>query len=201
MQGNTTTLTLPVYWVMRSVYQSPKVTGEGVSLYHFSGQIVAQVGSWEKQAAADWVGVELSCCWCACNSYTFMPHITTWPRRSSSTQTTFGCPSDCGPNGRCTATPDGAAACACECGWAGAACDVPSGFCSSFPAELSGAAVCPVSPNPAPAPTPEPAPCRPLQGGWASGGLATCDSVCGCGAATAACRFARLRLVVLGACT
>lgn len=96
-----------------------------------------------------------------------MTHATVQAGHPSASlpQTTFGCPADCGPNGRCTSAPDGTAACACECGWAGAACDVPSGFCSSFPAELSGAAVCPVSPTPAPVPSPEAAPCRPLQGG------------------------------------
>lgn len=43
LQGSTTTLTLPVYWVMRSVYQNAMLGSEGVSLYHLSGQIVAQV--------------------------------------------------------------------------------------------------------------------------------------------------------------
>jgi hypothetical protein len=135
-QGSTTTLTLPVYWVMRSVYQNAKIGTEGVSLYHFSGQMVAQ--------------------------------------------TTLGCPTDCGPNGRCTSAADGTAACACECGWAGAACDVPSGFCSSFPAELSGAAVCPVAPPPAPAPTPDAAPCRPLQDCSTTQQFDVATSTCSC---------------------
>lgn len=158
---------------MRSAYQNAALGGqEGVSLYRFAGQLVAQVGTrgaideqcvhvpgpvdvWQhvqgggmvkratRPAAAD-----------PC-------HLAPAPR-GLPPQVTFGCGADCGPNGRCAATSDGSAACACQCGWAGAACDVPSGFCSSFPAELSSAAVCPVAPAPAPAPE---APCRPAQGG------------------------------------
>lgn len=88
-------------------------------------------------------------------------------------QATLGCPTDCGPHGRCAAGADGTAACACECGWGGPACDVPSGFCSSFPAELAGAAACPVAPAPAPPPADQP--CVP-----ASGGVPLLPRVCSC---------------------
>jgi hypothetical protein len=66
---------------------------------------------------------------------------------------TLGCAVDCGPNGRCAQADDGGLACSCACGWAGANCSVPSGFCSTFPAELQGSAACPAPPPPA-APAP-----------------------------------------------
>ncbi|EFN53179.1 hypothetical protein CHLNCDRAFT_136987 [Chlorella variabilis] len=75
-------------------------------------------------------------------------------------EATLGCPADCGPNGRCAQADDGALGCACQCGWSGANCTVPSGFCSSFPAELTGQAVCPVAPPASPAPAPD-TPCQP----------------------------------------
>lgn len=110
-------LAMPVNWLMRSVYTNAKLGSEGVSLYRFTGQLVAQA--------------------------------------------TLGCPAGCGPNGRCAQGADGAAACACECGWAGPACDIPSGFCSNFTAERNSAAVCPVAPPAPPAPS---SPCQAASG-------------------------------------
>ena len=73
-----------------------------------------------------------------------------------------GCSAPCGENGRCsTAAEDGSSVgCECECGWGGADCSIPSGFCPRFPTEpSSSSAVCPVLPlTPAP-PVPDGSSC------------------------------------------
>jgi hypothetical protein len=69
-------------------------------------------------------------------------------------QTVVGCPESCGVNGKCAAAEDGTVGCQCECGWSGAGCTVPSGFCPRYTDDGSAAAICPV--NPAPTPVPEP---------------------------------------------
>ncbi|GAB4823317.1 hypothetical protein N2152v2_010363 [Parachlorella kessleri] len=69
----------------------------------------------------------------------------------------LGCTEDCGRHGKCAAANGTtAASCVCECGWAGAACDVPSGFCPRFSSEES-LATCPVNPTLSPSPSPSPA--------------------------------------------
>ncbi|KAL4431621.1 hypothetical protein ABPG77_001463 [Micractinium sp. CCAP 211/92] len=87
------------------------------------------------------------------NNYAFTGQIVA--------QATLGCLGNCSaPNGRCVTAADGTAGCTCSCGWAGPNCDIASGFCSSFPAELQGQAqVCPSAPAPAPAP-PASGPCQ-----------------------------------------
>lgn len=107
-----------------------------------------------------------------------------------------GCADDCGPNGRCwpvAASSDGSSssgtngttlACACECGWAGAACDVPSGYCPRFAGEAGAAAVCPAVSEPAAPPSPSPAetspPCTAVgePGVWWEGGRSGCSCSC-----------------------
>ena len=92
-------------------------------------------------------------------------------------EATLGCPADCGPNGRCAQADDGALGCACQCGWSGANCTVPSGFCSSFPAELTGQAVCPVAPPASPAPAPD-TPCQPSKGAPRAAGWVALPPLC-----------------------
>ena len=62
----------------------------------------------------------------------------------------LGCAQDCGANGLCAKAADGSLVCECECGWTGAACAVPSGFCPLFPADVGTLAECPATPAPAP---------------------------------------------------
>ncbi|KAL4541398.1 hypothetical protein Ndes2526B_g05928 [Nannochloris sp. 'desiccata'] len=69
-------------------------------------------------------------------------------------KTVVGCPESCGLNGRCAAAEDGTVGCQCECGWSGAGCIVPSGFCPRYAGDGSAAAICPVNPPPTPVPAP-----------------------------------------------
>ncbi len=74
------------------------------------------------------------------------------PKSPHRLQAVVGCPTDCGDHGRCALAADATApACQCECSWFGAACDVPSGFCSRYPSETTAAAaVCPATAAPVP---------------------------------------------------
>jgi plastocyanin len=88
-------------------------------------------------------------------------------------QTVVGCTESCGPNGRCAAAEDGTVGCQCECGWSGAGCSVPSGFCPRYADDGSTAAICPATPPPAPMPAPTPS----VEGGQSSAcGAAQCSS-------------------------
>ncbi|KAL4458955.1 hypothetical protein ABPG75_013820 [Micractinium tetrahymenae] len=111
-------------------------------------------------------------------------------------QATLGCPGNCSaPNGRCATAADGTAGCTCSCGWTGPNCEIASGFCSTFPAELQGQPqICPAAPAPAP---PSSGPCQAqvcterqqynsktgrcdCQAGWGGPGCDACqsDAVC-----------------------